>query len=168
MVDQMNLEIEFLPAVGNYGANKKGHIINLKTGKILKDAKHTGGYRCINLRIQNKYRTFLVHRLVAMAFLGMPEKGIQVNHKNGIKTDNRLSNIEYVSQSQNIIHAKRNGLMPRATYRKLSEQQIKDIKTILEIRERNKCSLPTYRQIGIMFGISQANIYFINKRGQWS
>lgn len=63
------------------------------------------GYQCAVIFIDGARRMRLVHRLVCLAFNGHIQKGLQVNHKNGIKTDNRLSNLELVTPSQNTKHS---------------------------------------------------------------
>ena len=63
-----------------------------------------GYYRC-NLKKDGKRYDFTVHRLVAIAFLEKPFDKDIINHINGIKTDNRVENLEWCNSSENTIHA---------------------------------------------------------------
>ena len=76
---------------------------------IMRPALHPQGYLKVNLFVDRKYHTCLVHNLVMSAFVGDSE-GRDVNHKNGIKTDNRLCNLEYCTRQENTLHAMRMGL----------------------------------------------------------
>lgn len=72
-------------------------------GKILKPGITTHGYQMVVLHRNNgKGTSFRVHGLVSEAFLGPRPKGLEVHHKNGRRTDNRLCNLEYVTHRQNI------------------------------------------------------------------
>ena len=68
-------------------------------------------YLRIGLTKDNKKTNFLVHRLVAISYLENIDNKIQVNHINGIKTDNRLDNLEWATREENMQHAYKNGLM---------------------------------------------------------
>jgi hypothetical protein len=102
--------------------------------RILKDAPMTSGYRFVGLSKDNKVKAHSVHQLVMSAFVGPRPDGMEVNHKNGIKADNRLENLEYVTRSANIRHAMKNlprrhtslrgGLVPNA---KLNEHKVREI-----------------------------------------
>ena len=61
-------------------------------------------YLTVHLCKNNKPKHFFIHRLVAEAFIPNPDKKPQVNHINGIKTDNTVSNLEWVSSEENISH----------------------------------------------------------------
>lgn len=81
------------------------------------------GYLRCNLKKDGNRYDFSVHRLVAEAFLKNNENKKFINHKNGIKTDNRVCNLEWVSSSENIIHAVENRLIKT----KLTDEQAIEI-----------------------------------------
>lgn len=73
--------------------------------KIRKLYHHPHGYMYVSLCKNNKSKYYKVHRLVAKAFIPNPENKRTVNHKNGIKNDNRVENLEWATHSENAIHA---------------------------------------------------------------
>lgn len=93
-----------LPSNQNYEVSNKGRVRNLD-GKILKPNKNSHRYFRIWLTDKKRKKQFYVHRLVAESFLGICPEGKVVNHKNANKLDNRIENLEYVTQSENIQHA---------------------------------------------------------------
>lgn len=82
-----------------------------KTGKILRPAKDRIGYLNCALSKCNNLASYKVHRLVALAHIENPNHLPEINHKNGIKTDNRVDNLEWCNRSQNIQHAIKHKLL---------------------------------------------------------
>lgn len=82
-----------------YEITSEWTVRNKKSGYILKRKNHWKGYHIVDI----KWKHNRLHRLVMLAFVWPSE--LQVNHKNWIKTDNRFENLEYVSCSENRIHA---------------------------------------------------------------
>ena len=95
---------------GLYQVSSEGLVRSVKREKLLRLQLNNSGYLRTNLSKQGKCKYVFAHRLVALAFLGAPEKGIDVNHIDGNKLNNRLSNLEYVTRSQNMKHARSMGL----------------------------------------------------------
>jgi hypothetical protein len=81
-----------------------------KKGKIRKLQPTKRGYLSVMLRVNKKFQGFPVHRLVALTFIPNLQNKPQVNHKNGIKTDNRVENLEWVTNQENVIHSYAHGL----------------------------------------------------------
>jgi len=102
---------------GRYAATKDGHIWSFPKqsnanpiGMFKKQVLKKLGYLQIGLIIDGKEKKFLSHRLIALTFIPNPLNFKEVNHKNGIKTDNRVQNLEWCNRSSNMKHAFRIGL----------------------------------------------------------
>lgn len=94
---------------GLYEVSDTGRVFSLKFGKRRKIAAglSSSGYLSVVLQNSAKRRSLTVHRLVAFAFLENPEMKATVNHKDGVKTNNHVSNLEWNTQSENMRHAYR-------------------------------------------------------------
>lgn len=91
----------------NYYIFSNGSIYNNKRQSFLKPVQNLSGYCYVSISVNNKKKNFYIHVLVAKYFIGNPpDPKMQVNHKNKIRNDNRIENLEWVTQSQNSIHAK--------------------------------------------------------------
>lgn len=94
----------------SYTATKDGDVYSYKVDRVLKPALQ-GGYLSLSLKGDDGVLyNVKVHRLVAATYLDFDPVRPYVNHKDGDKTNNRLENLEYVSASENNIHANENGL----------------------------------------------------------
>lgn len=89
--------------------NKLQHIY----GKVLKQGTNHKGYPIVHLSKDGKQKTITVHRLVALTFIENPLNLPQVNHIDGNKTNNNVSNLEWCDNSYNQIHAHKTGLFPK-------------------------------------------------------
>lgn len=77
---------------------------------VMSQSTDSYGYKVVKMRNKDKVCTLKVHRIVATAFLPNPNNKPQVNHKDGNKTNNSVTNLEWVTASENIKHAKALGL----------------------------------------------------------
>jgi hypothetical protein len=107
-----------VPEGGRYEVSDQGRVRNLETGRILKPAKGSHGYHMVSLCSNESKNKYLVHRLIMLAFVPQPEGKTVVNHIDGDKLNNFISNLEWVDYTENNNHAWATGLMDRETHRK--------------------------------------------------
>jgi len=138
-----------------------------RRGKIFKIRfKHNRRYMSIRLSKNGKTVGYPIHRIIAMIFVPNPDNKPQVNHINGIKTDNRAENLGWVNNSENILHAIDSGLMKYA----IGESHGSAIFTednVLRIRELYASKKYNLEEIGKMFNTNRSRIHEIVKRKTW-
>lgn len=120
---------------GEYQVSDTGLVKTTKTGRILRPAIDARGYERVCLFKMDRDRRYKVHRLVAMAFVPNPDNLPQVNHIDGNKRNNNVSNLEWITNEGNMRHAKEHGL--RAGHERFCESRRKPvIATNIETGER--------------------------------
>lgn len=151
---------------GLYTISANGIVYNSKN-KERKPSKINGGYLSISLYNNNTSKSYLVHRLVAITFIPNPLNLPFVNHKNGIKTDNRVENLEWCTRQENMQHAINTGLLDydnrntkgiKNGNSKLSEANIVEIQT----------SNLTTKELSVKFKVSYQAIYLVKKNQRWN
>lgn len=136
------------------------------TRRQLKPRINKKGYYYVNLCKNGKYKSVEIHRLVAKHFLPNFDESLQVNHIDGCKTNDNVSNLEMVTQSENLQHAYKNGLLKIKIGEdhwcaKLTEEQIK------EIKQKYIPKVYTQQMLADEYNVSRSAIRFILKGKTW-
>ena len=151
--------------VSNHGRVKRvKYHSSTYIGKILKPQKGIGGYLRVKLCADGHQQKHSVHRLVAAAFIGPCPDGMEMNHCDCDKTNNTICNIEYVTKSENTLHAYRNGLMSQRgeknAFSKLTREDVFAIRDLIGSK--------TNLEIAKKFGVTNCNISAIAHGKSWA
>lgn len=137
-----------------------GRVYSFISNRFLTVAKTARGYYQVTVFGKNHY----MHRLLATYFIPNPDNKPYVNHIDGNKSNNSISNLEWCTANENMTHARDTGLLnPRRGKDKpesrLTEDQIREIRSLY----------PQYSQgkLAKMFGVVQPQIWSIVNRKQW-
>lgn len=125
----------------------------------------THPYLTIQLKINKKYKGFLIHRLVAEAFVPNPDKKSEVNHIDGNQKNNKSNNLEWCSRSENQIHAIKNNLYSPAkgeqnSSARFTKEQVLSIRVRLKKGEKGADIAREYK-------VHRNSIYDIKSRKTW-
>ncbi len=129
-----------------------------KAGRFVAQCYNRKGYLTAKLCGLHIRKTVAVHKLVVLAFVGpRPEVEREINHINGIKTDNRITNLEYVTSSENHQHAIRLGLINLARGERVACSRLTE-SSVREIRAMYASGSYTQWELARMFGVRQCSI----------
>jgi hypothetical protein len=125
-------------------------------GKILTEYRDKDGYPRVFYKVNRVGINKIVHRLIAKAFIPNPLNKPQVNHKNGIKWDNRIKNLEWVTNLENKRHSSKMGLEHTP---KIPNELVK------EIKDKYATGKYTQRKLAKEYNTQHSNIWWVlNKR----
>lgn len=130
-------------------------------GKILSPSL-ARGYKFVVINACGRRKQIKVHRLVALAFVENPENKPTVNHKNGIKTDNRVENLEWMTFAENSRHSNNTLFCHQGERNGRSKLKFDDITQIKQLLKTT-----TVANIAKMYGVSRMIIYRIKKGQSW-
>lgn len=137
---------------GLYEVSDTGLVRSLKFGKtrILKPRKHRDGYLFVRLCKDGKVRQMLVHRLVALAFIPNPQNLDTVNHKNEDKHNNNISNLEWMTLTDNQNYGTRN--------KRIAEARSKQVQQLDKKTGELLATFPSIQEAERQTGIAGSNI----------
>lgn len=144
---------------------------NAKPGRILRPGPRAG-YLYVQLCRHGHVNHQAIHRLVIEAFVGPISEGLQVNHKNGVRGDNRLENLEIMTASQNHLHSFRElgrkpsgGRLPGSTNpnAKLTEEKVREIRRLWD----EKPAWGYQQELARQFEVDDVTINHVIRRYSW-
>ena len=151
---------------GKYLISKRGDVYSVRNKKIIKPFI-SNNYKQVELNLNGKATKHLVHRLVAQTYIPNPNNLPCVNHKDGNKTNNDVSNLEWCSYSENMQHASVTGLLHTKgsdnPASKLTEDEVKYIRSVYKKGDKEYGS----SALGRKFGVDHKAIWSIVNGVTW-
>lgn len=143
-------------------SNRKGEYWDWKP---IKQGKTVNYYSVGLVKENGTYKRVFVHRLIAIAFIPNPENKKEVNHINGIKTDNRIENLEWCTRRENAVHAVSMGLCPnnKGERHGLSKLKESNIREIFDLHKNGK----SIKHISLLFSVDIRTIWKIINKQRW-
>lgn len=160
-----------ISSLGRVRSSEKETIRNngrkLKTNaRILKTHKDHNGYVRIVIFFRGSRKTHKVHRLVAEAFLDNPESKLAINHKNNDRSDNRLENLEWCTQKENMEFCKKQNRLVNKKGEEHASSVLTEIE-VLEIRRLYSTGNYTTNDLGEKYNVNFSTISDITRRKTW-
>lgn len=154
-----------IPGYPGYKASDDGQIMSFKLnpeGKLMRQHYSNNGYRKLALTNANgKSHCEGVHRFIALAFIPNPDNLPQVNHKNGVRDDNRAENLEWVTSSENHKHAYRE--LGKVSWAKDKHFKRKAKLTPTEVKVIRQTDIPC-SELAELFGVNETTVFNARKR----
>lgn len=160
------MEWRKIPGFSTYSVSENGDVRNDKTGYPLKTRRKDKKkrYFMVGLCLRGKQRSFYVHRLVLLAFVGNPPKGYSAAHNDGNPENNHVSNLRWATHQENMQDQVKHGTSRRGTNNpnaKLDEEKVREIR-----RLRAETDIPT-KDLCEMYGVGATTIRAAVSRRHW-
>lgn len=152
-----------IPFEAEYEVSDYGRVRNKTTCKVKSLRYNKGGYLRVTLYPSGK--TYTIHQLVCRTYLGEPLSGQEVNHINGVRDDNNLTNLEWVSRSANCKH--RDTVLRRDKWEGTSNPANSISEDVIRKIKYGDFPNKTNKEIGEIFGVSREHTRRIRKGLRW-
>lgn len=163
MSESIKEEWRVIPGYPRYRVSNLGNIRKISNGRPIKGVFPQGYHRVTIADANGKYRGVPAHRLVLWAFVGPAPEGTECGHRNGIRSDNRLCNLAWITKKENAADRKLHGTDPvgeRNGFAKLSEQSVEAIRELY-------AQGVTAPSLAKAFRVHRSLIWLVVSKKQW-
>lgn len=148
---------------GLYSIDENGNVYSVHKKIFLKWRDEN--YPRVDLRKHQTHKLMCIHTLVAEAFLVKPEGYVEINHKDGNKWNNNKDNLEWITPSENMLHAHRILHVKSVKGEEVGTSKLTE-QNVIQIRNLRQKGM-TLQKIADQFRINNSNVYYICSRKTW-